>query len=435
MIKQTVRSLLVRILTWESKLIIGKYKPKIVAITGSVGKTSTKDAIAHVLAPHIDLRKSQKSFNSELGVPLTIIGCNNGWNNPLKWARNIFEGLALIIFPSHYPKLLVLEIGADRPGDIKSVTQWLKPDVSVITRIGDLPVHVEFFDSPKAVAKEKAHLASAVKVSGTLILNYDDEIVRGMAEKSKVRVLTYGFMEGADIRASSDHIVYEKNGRRNEAAGITFKIDYKGNIVPVRIDGTCGHQAIYAGIAAITVGVALDLHLLPIVESLQTLDTPPGRMKLLEGIKSTVIIDDTYNSSPIALSLALYALKNIETRGRKIAVLGDMMELGKYTIEAHKAAGFEVARDADMLFAVGQRAKFIAEAARLEGMKEESIFMFDEARLAGEKLQEIIEPGDAILIKGSQYVRMERTVEEIMAKPDEKEKLLVRQEKEWLART
>lgn len=426
-----LKKIISSILIWESKLILAKYKPKIVAVTGSVGKTSTKDAIAHVLSGSRAVRKSNKSYNSEIGIPLTIIGCENAWSNPFLWIKNIIEGLALIVFPNTYPEWLVLEVGADRPGDIKHMAAWLTPDVSVITRIGDIPVHVEFFASPAALAKEKSYLASAVKPSGTLILNHDDDVVRAMEEKTKARIMTYGFNEGATLRASNDHLTYLRTPSGEVPEGLTFKVDFEGNILPVRIEGAIGKQVIYAALAALAVGVSVDLPLLPMLERLATFEGPPGRLRLIAGIKETILIDDTYNSSPAAVDLALSTLLALKTKGRKIAVLGDMMELGKFTIDAHKAAGFEVARVADMFFAVGQRAKFIADGALAEGMEENQIHYFDDARTAGQYLQEILKSGDIVLIKGSQYVRMEKTLEEIMAHPEGKEHLLVRQEKEW----
>jgi len=133
------KKIITLILEIESRIVLKKYNPTIIAVTGSVGKTSTKDAIYTVLsATPVLVRKSEKSFNSEIGVPLTILGCSNAWNNPLAWMKNIFLGLEIIIFHTKYPKCLILEIGADHPGDIKRITKWLKPDIAVITKISDI---------------------------------------------------------------------------------------------------------------------------------------------------------------------------------------------------------------------------------------------------------------------------------------------------------
>src|SRR3989344_2082713 len=166
--RSVFKQLVVTLLRLEARAVLKKYKPKIVAVTGSVGKTSAKDAIYSVLAEGSHVRKSEKSFNSEIGLPLTILGAPNAWSNPLKWIENLFDGLFLIIFPAKYPEWLVLEVGADRPGDIKSLATWLPVDVAVITRLPEVPVHVEYFDSPEEVVEEKAALIHALKSGGTL---------------------------------------------------------------------------------------------------------------------------------------------------------------------------------------------------------------------------------------------------------------------------
>src|SRR3989338_369090 len=150
--EEILKNTVINILTWEAKQILKKYKPKIVAVTGSVGKTSTKDAIALVLESGFKkVGKSEKSYNSELGVPLAIIGAKSGWNSALKWLEVIWKGARLIVERNSYPEFLVLEIGADRPGDIKKIRSWLTPDVAVVTALADTPVHVEFFQSPEEV--------------------------------------------------------------------------------------------------------------------------------------------------------------------------------------------------------------------------------------------------------------------------------------------
>src|SRR3989338_4025790 len=145
--KNLFKKLIVFIITLEARAVLRKYKPKIVAVTGSVGKTSAKDAIYAVLAKSARVRKSEKSFNSEVGLPLTVLGAPNAWSNPLRWLQNIVDGIFIILFTVEYPEWLVLEVGADRPGDIRSLSKWLQVDVAVITRLPEVPVHVEFFDS------------------------------------------------------------------------------------------------------------------------------------------------------------------------------------------------------------------------------------------------------------------------------------------------
>lgn len=431
--KYYLKKIVVAIITWEAKLVLKKYNPKIVAITGSVGKTSTKDAIFSVLSHFHFVRKSEKSFNSEIGVPLTILGCPNGWNDPVLWFKNILEGIALIVIPNHYPKWLVLEIGADRPGDIESITSWIKPDISVVTRLSKTPVHVEFFDSVEAVYREKAFLVRATKSDGFVILNSDDEDVFAFGETVSTNKIHYGTHTPADVVGTGYSIVYSTDDNK-VPLGVSFDVSYKDQIAKFEILGGLGVQQMFPALAAISVGVSQDIPLSKMVKTLRDHHPSRGRMRILPGVKHTTIIDDSYNSSPVALHEALNTLDMIETSGRKIAVLGDMLELGTFSPESHKKAGEHVGKIASKLFTVGVRARGIAEGALSGGLSEKKIFQFEDSRIAGKELELILKKGDVVLIKGSQGVRMEKAVEEILENPEKKEELLVRQDKEWLDR-
>ena len=392
-----------------------------------MGKTSTKDAIFTVMSEGFFVRKSEKSFNSEIGVPLTILGCNNAWNNPIFWAKNIIEGLMLIILKNHYPKWLVLEVGADRPGDIKDITKWLKPDVVVVTAFPDVPVHVEYFDSPEEVIEEKEYLVKALKHDGVLILNQDDEKVQAFRHEYNNKVITFGFNDGATIKASHDTFNVHKRQT-------SFRIDSKGSSIPVIINGSLGRQHIYSAIAAFAVGFSQGLDLSSTSSAYENHEIPPGRMRVINGINKSTIIDDSYNSSPAAVKEALVVLKSISISGRRFAVLGDMMELGTYSMEEHRKVGVQVAESSDILITVGVRARSIAESAIKSGMGKNDTFHFENSFEAGKELVQMLEKNDVVLIKGSQSIRMERIVKEIMAHPEQAGELLVRQDKEWLSR-
>lgn len=428
--KNILKKIITSILELEAKLVIRKYRPKIIAVTGSVGKTSTKDAIFAVVGEKLIARKSLKSFNSEIGLPLTILNCENAWSNPFLWFKNIIKGIALIVSHVHYPKWLVLELGAGQPGDIERATTIVTPDVAVITRFSEVPVHVEFFKSPENLFEEKAKLVKALRNTGVLIVNADDQRVLALREKTKARSLTYGLSEGAMFRATNVQVAY--NG--NVPAGTTFKLEYDGNVFPVDMKGVLGVQPVYSALAAIATGAYLKLNIIEILEKLSAHVSPSGRMRLIPGLKGTAIIDDTYNASPVAAEAAVEALRSIKTKGRRIAVLGDMLELGKYTIDEHKKLGTQAASFVDVIIAVGPRAKYIVEGALDNDMSEKNIIEFDDSREAGKYLEGILEEGDVILVKGSQGVRMERVVEEVMAEPQRADELLVRQDPEWKAR-
>ena len=430
------KNAVVWIITLQARAVLNKYKPKIVAVTGSVGKTSTKDAIYAVLAKSYRVRKSEKSFNSEIGLPLTILGAPNAWSNPFRWLANIVDGLFLIWFDAPYPEWLVLEVGADRPGDIRSLAGWLPVDIAVITRLPEVPVHVEFFDSPEAVVEEKASLIDAIKPGGVLALFADDPRTLALQHRlpaPDARIITFGFGEGADVRGEHIALLKEKGGE-GWPIGMTAKITADGVTVPLEVAGAVGPHAFLPALAAAAVGRALNKPPGDIVGALESYDPPPGRMRLVPGIKNTLIIDDTYNASPAAAIAALDTLAMIAPKGRKIFAIGDMLELGRHSVEEHRKVGAHAAKTADFLVTVGFRARDIAAAALDNGMSENNILQFEDAGKAGRELQNLLKEGDCILVKGSQSIRMERVVEEVMAEPTEAPRLLVRQDAEWKRR-
>lgn len=435
MFKSILKNIIVFIITLEARLVLKRYKPKIVAVTGSVGKTSAKDAIATVLGHKFFVRKSVKSYNSELGVPLVILGCETGWLNPFIWLGNILEGARLILTPKkiNYPSWLVLEMGVERPGDMKRLVSWIKPDVVVLTALAEIPPHVEFFAGPEELIREKMKILKNIGLDHSVILNGDDSTLCEVKSKISAQIITFGFNEDVNLRASNYHITFRKDETTGLEIpeGITFKVDYKGNSVPARIFSSFGKHHIYSALAAIGVGLSQDFNLVEISEALTRYKSPPGRLKLIEGVKNTFILDDTYNASPAAMHAGLDTLADLPAVGRKIAVLGDMLELGKYAVAGHKNVGDRVVKVANIFFAVGPRAKFISQEVREQGFNPKNIFEFSTSQEAAKPLEELLKEGDLILIKGSQSMRMEKIVEEIMAHPEQKETLLVRQDKEW----
>ncbi len=428
--KEIFKKTITYILKKEAQLILKKYKPKVVAITGSVGKTSTKDAVYAVLSNIAYVRKSEKSYNSQIGLPLTILGVPNGWSSPVVWIKNILKGLWLFLYPHKYPEWLVLEVGVGKPGDMKETASWLATDVVIITAIGDTPAHIEFFNSRKHLIEEKSGLIKTLKKDGLLVLNADDEAVLGMKSKTKNITVTYGFQKDAQILANGDQILYLKDSGIPE--GVIYRIEEGGNSLPVVVSGVFGRNHIYASLATLAMASGLKLNMIEAINSLKNYDVPAGRMRLLVGINDSFIIDDTYNSSPFACESALNTLKEVKNKGRKIAVLGDMLELGKHTEESHKNIGKIASIKTDILCVVGPRAQSIKDGAFEAGMPSENIFEFSNSYLAGEFLKTFVASGDMILVKGSQGVRMERTVEAILKDQKNKAKLLVRQDKEWL---
>jgi UDP-N-acetylmuramoyl-tripeptide--D-alanyl-D-alanine ligase len=345
-----------------------------------------------------------------------VLGVQNAWNDPFLWLKNIFEGIELIIFKTEYPKCLVLEIGADHPGDIKNITKWLKPDIAVITRVGEVPVHVEFFNSPEDVLNEKFFLARALKADGTLIISSDDKRLTEASKNIKQRVITFGIENAASVSASDI--------RMDIHNGISFKLNFEGNSLPVNLTGVLGNQQVYPLIAAISVGIVRGVNIVKLAESFSKHIPPRGRMNIIKGLNGSFLIDDTYNSSPDALHEALKTLTLLQTSGKKIAILGDMMELGKFSADEHKKAGELALKSCDILITVGPRAKLMVENAK----------NFSLAIEAGEYIKKIVAVNDIVLLKGSQSIRLERATQVLLDEPERDSELLVRQEDEWLAK-
>ncbi|MAZ56245.1 hypothetical protein CL653_00430 [bacterium] len=428
--KEIAKKIIVYIITLEAKLLLKRTKPQIIAVTGSVGKTATKDAIYSVLKAKTNVRKSEKSFNSDIGVPLTVLGVSNAWSSPVKWMKNIIEGAMWVLFPGKYPEVLVLEMGVDQPGDMQRHCSWIKPDIVVLTRLPEVPVHVEFFDSPEAVIEEKLVLVNSLNEEGVLVYNHDDEKINQVVAAVRQKNIGYSRYSQSDFSITGDDIAYVDD----RPVGFSFLISHEGEEESVNVTGSLGVQHAYSYAAAMAVGSLFSMSLHQSAEALKEHQTPAGRMKLVKGLKDTLIVDDTYNSSPIALERALLALNEIETEGRKVAVLGDMLELGQYSTEEHEKIGALVGKYCDALVTIGVRARKIAEGALENGMSEKHIWQYDKVEKAYNELQSKLQEGDIILVKASQSIRAEKLVEEIMIEPDKAAELLTRQSTEWKAK-
>jgi len=426
--KEILKKLIVKLLTLEATLTIKRNQPFIIAITGSVGKTTTKDAIYTALKGKVRTRKSEKSFNSDIGVPLTVLGLPNAWNNPFRWIKVLFDGLLVALFQRDYPKVLVLEMGVDRPGDMKKLTSWIKPKVVVLTRLPNVPVHVEYFKTPADVTKEKLVLIEALTNDGVLVYNHDDEQVSEVSETVRQKTIGFSRYSISDYSSSGDKITYDDY---DQPDGMEFVIKHADQQAVIDIKGAIGVQHTYNYTAAAAVASLFDLSLSEVAEALKEHTPPPGRMRLVPGLKDTMLIDDTYNSSPVATERALSTLYELKCKGRKIAVLGDMLELGQYSVEEHERVGKQVAETADVLVTVGVRSRKTAEGALENGFDEANILQFDEAVRAGRELQNFIKADDVLLVKGSQSIRCEKIILDLMAHPEKAPDLLVRQSTTW----
>ncbi len=403
--------------------VLRKYRPKIVGITGSVGKTSTKYAVTTVLSKKYHVQGDKKSLNTEIGFPLAILGSDIPGKSVLKWMKIFFLGFFSLVFRKQFPEILILEYGADKPGDIAFLTSIARPDIAVITGVG--PTHLEFFKNVEAVVREKSVLAKKVKENGTVILHGDFPELLHLKKELKEKVLTYGFSLEAQVSAKD---IIQKWGE-----GIILKATHNGSVVPIFLPEAAGDTHVGIVLGAIAVGIAFQMNLVEIGEALHEYIPPPGRMHYIPGIKNTLLIDDSYNSSPVALKKAIEFLASYPTK-RRIAVLGNMNELGVDSDFYHESAGHFVAEHSiEYLVTVGVEARKLARAAVESGMNADCVTSFDYVKDASRFLQGLMQEKDVVLFKGSQNgVFLEEAVKEVMLEPLRAKELLVRQSDEWM---
>ncbi len=424
-----------QIFQYEARLVLRRYHPKIIAITGSVGKTLTKDTLYAILSKKFFVRKSEKSFTTELGVPLSVIGCPYGSGSVLQWTQNILIGLRLLVFKSKYPDWLILEIDGDKPGDFLKLSSWLSPDILVVTAVGGVPAHIEEFGSDvEAFLNEKKSLIDSVSRDGVIIFNEDDEVTDRLVKGASARTISCGTTSDCAVSSKDFKILYSKTKNGQTVNGMSFEIFINGKSCPVTILSYLGEPIQNAVLLSVAAAKELGVSPEDSVAILGKLNFAPGRMNLVTGLKDTIIIDDSYNSSPIAMKQAVAVFSQIKNVGRKIAVIGDMFELGRFSAQEHVRIAQELHGVASYVICVGIRSRRIGEELLSLGFDESSLVCVDTSYEAGNILQNIIQAGDLILIKGSQAMRMERVVEEVMRHPEDKATVLCRQESEWLGR-
>lgn len=429
-----MKQFLINQLQSAAKRAITQFKPTIVAITGSYGKTSTKEAIATVLGVKYQVRTAEKNFNNEIGVPLTILGMESPGRSVIGWLRLLWRARHM----KEMPEVLVLEFGADHPGDIAALCELAPPTIGVVTGISS--VHAEYFDSIDMLAAEKAHLVRTLPAHGLALLNADDARASAMADGLRASVRRYGATDTADVQAT--HIALSTRLDDDFDIGETFaittaQVQVGGHVVgSLRLENAIGYAPVLTCLAALAVGDFMNISMSDAMSALnKQIHALPGRLRPLAGIKGSLIIDDSYNAAPAAMAHGLDILKQFtpgERVDRRIAVLGQMAELGAYDEQEHRLMGMKVAECADVFLAVGERMMVAVEAAKEAGMSADSVEWFANSEEAGRYLDRVIQEGDVVYVKGSQSARMEKVVKDVMAQPELAEQLLVRQDGKWL---
>ncbi len=349
-----------------------KHNIRVIGITGSVGKSTTKELVADVLSQRYNTLKNLGNLNNEIGLPLTLLRLGPGYQRA------------------------VLEMGFYVPGEIRFLCHIARPKVGVITNVGT--VHAERAGSQEMIARGKRELVESLPEDGTAILNYDDPLVRQMANHTSARVLFYGLTPEADLWA--DEITSQG------LKGISFRLHTGKDTLHVHVP-MIGQHSVHTVLRAAAVGLVEGLTWEEILLGLQQ-SRAQLRLVAVQSASGALILDDTYNASPESTMAALNLLGEMD--GRRIAVLGDMLELGPYEQKGHELVGGRAAEIAQVLVAVGSRGKMIADAARQAGMPSIMVVWVENNSQAIASLSNIIRSGDVVLVKGSRSMHMEEIV-------------------------
>jgi UDP-N-acetylmuramoyl-tripeptide--D-alanyl-D-alanine ligase len=347
-----------------------------VGITGNVGKTTTKEATAAALGARYRVLRTASSFNNEIGVPLTFLGIER----------------------SH--EVAVIEMGFYVPGEIADLCRLVRPQVGIITRIPEVPVHYSRTPSVEAIAMGKSELIEALPRSGVALLNADDPRVRALASRTKARVVLFGESADADVRAT-DVIARGIEGLRFVAHDGARSADVR---LPLP-----GRHLVASALAALGAATALGVPMDEAATALSTMELPVHRMNVRR-TGEFVVIDDSYNASPAAVMAALSVLGSVTTR--RVAVIGDMLELGTLSADAHEAAGREAAKQTDVLVGVGELARTMVSSARAAGLRE-THQVADRAE-ALVLLRRILRRGDTVLVKGSHSLALDELADALV---------------------
>ncbi|MDP3957544.1 MAG: UDP-N-acetylmuramoyl-tripeptide--D-alanyl-D-alanine ligase [bacterium] len=419
------KKLLEKMLRFMARGVLRKYRPLVIGITGSVGKSLTKEAVALVVSQTYVTRKAEGNYNNEIGVPLTIIGVSSGGGSFLCWAAIFCKWLWMMLYRERYPEVLVLEMGIDRPGDMDYLLSFVSVQIGVVTGVS--ASHLMFFGSVGNIAKEKGKLVASLPEDGFAILNADDKRAEKMREKASAKTITYGFGTEAGLRV--DNLLFHREAKRVE--GFSFKLNYNGKTIPVRLPKLVARHHIAAALAGAGVAVALKMNLVEIAEALENFEPLPGRLRLLLGKEGIILLDDTYNASPVSVVAALDVVKEL-VAPRKVVILGDMLELGADAKPEHAAlAPAVIDAGTHIVVLVGEYMRALLDALRIAGFSRKQMFWFPDPMTALQNLKDIIREEDLILIKGSQSMRMEKITRALLADPSVTKALLCRQSDEW----
>jgi alanine racemase len=379
--------------------VLRKYKPETIAVTGSTGKTDVCRAVSAVLSSHHEVFSNPPGLSNAFGLPLSL------------------EKLA-----SHHD-VAVLEMAAHAFGEVAAMTGLVRPQIGLVTSVDR--AHLTYFNSLEEIAQEKGQLIAGLPSTGVAILNYDDHRVRAMREETEANVVTYGLSPDADVVASD---------LRCRSAGLDLVVHFPGATglgipsYPAKSDvrsQLLGRHHAYTILAAIAVGMACDVPWIDILDAIESLRPGPGRLRILKGVNDALLLDGSTGSNPVSARQALVTLADYPAQ-RRIAVMGDMAQLGSYTVEEHHKVGEDAAAAVDLLVTKGERAVWIAEGAEEAGLARDQIIVTHTTPDVVRKLTPRLRSGDVVLVRGDVETHMERVVEQLLRDPADSKQLVRR---------
>ena len=435
-----MKSLIYQILKYSSKKLLKRYNPTIIGVVGNVGKTSMRANMVLFLEQFSPVGTNIDNYNTPIGITLSFMNERFPGKNIFAWAGIIFKSLSKSWFgDNEFAPIWVLEIGVDAPGDMDEfITEFLEFDVVVFGFIGEHPVHLSQFKDRKELIQEDAKILRVLKSDGTLIIDGDDIVLKSIYRK-RDSVITFGFgdvnIKASDFKVSIEVVNTEAQWADYYSSIVSkgkFKVEYKGSSIPFQVDYILGKHQVNSILPSIALGLIDGMNLVDISQQIKKTVPVKGRLRCLEGIKDTLLIDDSYNAAPAAMAMALDTISRLKVNGaRKVAILGEMKELGPESQSIHQDIGVLAAETVDVCIGVGEDAKDILLAFHKHNPKG-LYHWFENSEEAASKIVDFITSDDIIIVKGAQSSRMEKVSVELLSNKRYRKELLTRQSEEWI---
>lgn len=437
-----MKHFIIKILKNLTKKILQNHNVQLIGITGNVGKTSARNNLVDFLSPYDKVGTNLGNYNSDIGVILSILKEKSPKKNLLLWIKIIIKAYFMSIFKQKdFPSIWVLELGIDVPKDMEFfVDNFLEFDIVIFGYVGKNPVHLGNFKDRDELVLEKSKILRGLKPNGFLIIDGDDSYLKKYYN-NRSNVISYGFSDSVDLKASDFKINLTINDNKDVFSKFysnivpkgSFKVNYKGSNIPFHVDYLLAEHQIYAILSTIAFAIHTNINLVEISKQIRSIKPLKGRLRIMEGIKDSLLIDDTYNSAPRAMESAIQTLSNINLDDiRRVAILGSMKELGPNSDKIHKNIGKLLSKNIDFFIAIGEEMQTAQKEFNRLTKSEDRSLWFSNSNDVLDSVQNLVTSNDLILVKGSQSSRMEKISAELLLNKKFKTELLPRQSQEWV---